>query len=132
MELKELPGIGAAKVDKLAKIGVTDLKSMAEIDLRSPPDVGISSDVLRRAKAQARRILDKQGVSYRRATYGAAKGNKPAAKNGAAKPAAKKGAAKPAAKAASTKAAAKPKAKSVPAQPKATPKKSFWARLLRR
>jgi hypothetical protein len=69
MELAGVPGLGPAKAQKLSALGVNTLKDLAELDMRQLPEIGIGREVLRRAKAHARRECDKKGIPYSKANY---------------------------------------------------------------
>lgn len=69
MRLTDVNGLGPAKAAKLEAAGIGTVQALAELDLRRPVDVAISPEVLRRCKQEARRLLDRQGVGYRKAAY---------------------------------------------------------------
>lgn len=76
MELTDVPGVGAAKAERLRSAGIRTVKQLAEIDLRQNPDTGIGPDVLKRAKNAARKLCDQEGIAYQKASYGAKSGGK--------------------------------------------------------
>lgn len=67
--MDDIKGLGPAKVAKLQAAGVHDLQDLATVDLRRPHGIGISNEVLKDAKRQARQILDKEGIPYAKAPY---------------------------------------------------------------
>lgn len=84
-ELKDIKGLGPAKIARLQAAGITDLRGLAELDLRTHPDVGVGTEVLKKAKQQARRLLEKEGQTFETAPYGEGQTDKPARKRPTAK-----------------------------------------------
>ncbi len=113
--MTDVAGIGATKAAKLADIGVTTVPELAALDLRRVPTIGISNEVLKKAKADARKKCHAAGIAYAKAPYAHGK-----ARNGSSAQRTPE-AAKPAPKTAGPRTAESSSAR-----------KGFFARLLKR
>lgn len=86
MELSAVKGLGPTKIEKLKAVGIADGEALAEVDLRTLPEIpGVSRENLKALKKRARQACDKAGVAYAKAPYDAktvAKGPGKPAKEG--------------------------------------------------
>lgn len=71
MELTQVPRIGPQKAARLSELGITNAEALAKLDMRTVTNIpqGWTKDGLRRAKQEARTILEAQGIGYERAPY---------------------------------------------------------------